>query len=236
MPIRESADIVFCLDASHSMSRLFRSVADHVGAFLAGLRWDANRTWDVRFDFLAFKTVRHGNPTYRSVGSDDPVRDLYQCRDESRFFTTDLERFRSALLSVKTSGDESGPLALSACLDFPFRDARTCHRAVLLFTDERIETGTHIDAFRDRKPSLAMKIAERGIAVHIVAPKSAGYEFLSQVDGSEYTVLADKTRAFDRLDFGTILRDMGRSVSASGTSAARNRPFLPKPLFGERDW
>ena len=51
---RQTADIVFCMDASGSMSNVFNGVRNHVNKMLESIKSDLQMQWDVRFDFLAY--------------------------------------------------------------------------------------------------------------------------------------------------------------------------------------
>lgn len=55
---RETADIVFCMDASGSMGNAFDGVRDNVEKLVKTLNTSGLQTkWDVRFDFLAYSNT-----------------------------------------------------------------------------------------------------------------------------------------------------------------------------------
>lgn len=231
---KETADIVFCMDASGSMSPVFDAVREHVQDLVAALDSDLQRRWDLRFDFLSFQTLRSG-PTYRSVFGDDPVRDLYKAPNPQKFFTADVETFKNALGRVTTGGDEAGPLALSACLDFPFRDPRSCHRVVILLTDEGTETGTHKEEYAAHRDELFKKIVDRYVLLYLVTPKSDGYEYLGQADRCEHTIVPGGN-ALATVPFTELMQSIGKSISVSRTSMQQAPEEKPLPLFGETSW
>lgn len=51
---RQTADIVFCMDASGSMDNAFNGVRNNVFKLIDGLKTNLQIQWDVRFDFLAY--------------------------------------------------------------------------------------------------------------------------------------------------------------------------------------
>ena len=51
---RQTADIVFCMDASGSMENAFNGVRNNVFKLIDGLKTNLQIQWDVRFDFLAY--------------------------------------------------------------------------------------------------------------------------------------------------------------------------------------
>lgn len=54
----ETADIVFCIDASGSMTPAFEGVKNHIVTLLKTLDASGLQTkWDVRFDFLAYRNL-----------------------------------------------------------------------------------------------------------------------------------------------------------------------------------
>ena len=152
MSTKGVADVVFCLDASDSMKPCIDGVKTHISSFLEGLKSDGQRTWDVRFDFLAHQTVRgaggvigHGHfSLYHSEPDNDVVSVLYmgQQGQRGRFFTTDIAEFKRGLDKVEVLGDEGPLVALDSCLDFPWRKAGECHRVVIFMTDEPFETSS----------------------------------------------------------------------------------------------
>ena len=54
---RQTADILFCMDASGSMRNAFSGVRNHVNKMLEAIKSDLQMQWDVRFDFLAYSNT-----------------------------------------------------------------------------------------------------------------------------------------------------------------------------------
>jgi hypothetical protein len=243
---RETADIVFCMDASGSMSPTFEGVRNHVLELLESLKADVQRSWDVRFDFLAYNTAYNCNGKdgmiFKTVGKKnmEVVDGLYKSASDanggttSGFFTSDVDAFRSALKDVDCKGDETSAVALDMAADFPFRDATTCHRVIILLTDERMEDGSNAQECDAKLTELAQKLQDRRIALYMITPQSDMYDTLSQVDKCEWTVVNDASDGLSTVDFGKLMQSIGKSVSVSQTST--NASIDPKPLFNEDNW
>lgn len=243
---RETADIVFCMDASGSMEPSFNGVRNHVINLLEVLKDDLQRSWDVRFDFLAYHTS-HGvggglcvsletvNKMYNEVN-----QGLYHSKNcganggNSDFFTTDLELFRRRLGEIKCSGDEITAVALDMAADFPFRDASTCHRVIILLTDEKLSTGVLVEESRAKLMDLAKKLQDRRIALFMVTPECDDYDTLSQIDKCEWTIVEDGNQGLANIDFSKLMQSIGKSVSVSQTTTGGS--IDPKPLFNEDRW
>lgn len=243
---RETADIVFCMDASGSMSPTFEGVRNHVLELLDSLKTDLQRSWDVRFDFLAYKTA------YNCDGKAGMVFDTVKKRNmevldglyrgsgdvnggsSSGFFTSDVNVFRTALQKVECDGDETSAPAIDMAADFPFRDAATCHRVVILLTDERMEDGTCVQKSNSKLAKLTEKLQNRGIMLYMVTPQSDMYDTLSQTDKSEWMVVSDNSGGLSNVDFGKLMKAIGKSVSVSQTG--KGAAADPNPLFNETKW
>ena len=258
---RETADIVFCMDASGSMAPTFEGVRNHVLDLLESLKADVQHSWDVRFDFLAYSTAYHTNGKkgmlFRTVSKTnmEVIDGLYKgspagffasislrCLsqnaanggDSAGFFTSDIDRFKSALKEVECRGDETTAIALDMAADFPFRDATTCHRVIILLTDELMEGGTNVQESEEKLTELARKIQDRRIALYMVTPQSDMYDTLSQIDKCEWTVVDDASDGLSNVDFGKLMQSIGKSVSVSQTSMSAS--IAPMPLFNENRW
>ncbi len=243
---RQTADIVFCMDASGSMSPTFEGVRSHVFELLDSLKADPQYSWDVRFDFLAYNTAYNcrgrAGMTFGTVGKKniEVLDGLYRSScdanggSSSGFFTKDLNAFRSALQEWECRGDETSAPAIDMAADFPFRDATTCHRVIILFTDERMEDGTDVHGSTRKLTELAHKIQDRRIALYMITPQSDMYDILSQIDKCEWTVVNDASNGLSTVDFSKLMQSIGKSVSVSQTSACSS--IGPKPLFNEDTW
>jgi hypothetical protein len=237
MSTKGVADIVFCLDASGSMSPCFKGVKDHIGAFVAGLGTSAQVKWDLRFDFVAYNYALSGNgPAFqcRSVEHRSLLPALYP-QAKQGLFTADLERFRNALSSVVPDGDESSLVALDCALDFPWREASSCHRIVIMMTDECFETGQELCNERSRLSDLIRKIQDLRVMLFLVAPECEVYSKLSEVDRCEFTVLQGANTGLADVNFKEVLGYIGKSVSVSQLQAPKSIQ-VERGLFGQGRW
>ena len=243
---RQTADIVFCMDASGSMEPTFAGVRDHVFELLESLKSDLQNTWDVRFDFLAYNTAYNcggkAGMTFKTVGKSnmEVIDGIYRSScdanggSSSGFFTKDLDQFKAALGTVECEGDETSAVALDMAADFPFRDATTCHRVIILLTDEQLETGNAEQETSTKLMDLARKLQDRRIALYMITPQSEAYDTLSQIDKCEWTVVDDTSNGLRTVDFGKLMQSIGKSVSVSQTSTSAS--IDPKPIFNELSW
>ncbi len=237
MPAKGVADVVFCLDSSTSMEPCFEAVRKHVVDFGAGLSSDAQTQWDVRFEFVSHATSRAGqNIQFRLRSMHEPSlwSSLYAANGGGgRYFTTDLNEFRAAISDLVAKGDETNFVALDFCLDLPWRTAPDCHRIVVVLTDEPLETGLYIEEQRAKIPELTEKIHRLGVKLFLIGPESAAYDELAMANGSEYEVVSGGA-GLASADFGRLLRQIGKSVSASRAQAVRTG--VQRALFGQDRW
>src|SRR3954452_9892629 len=105
MSTKRTADVIFCLDASNSMQPALDGVRAHLGDFVAGLKSSAQATWDVRFDFLAYRAsdVQNGigvflQDSLRYTGM-ELIQKLYATGPQTTitkdFFTTNIDEFKT---------------------------------------------------------------------------------------------------------------------------------------------
>ena len=243
---RETADIVFCMDASASMRPAFVGVCKHVTDLLDALKGDLQRKWDVRFDFLAYSMHDARDGSGGLVEMSQSVYNQGSCipalygRSENgngRFFTSDVEEFRKALGQIKCQGDESTAFSLDMAADFPFRDSASCHRVIILLTDEKLETGhPGMPCPEAKLMALVQKLLDRRILLYMVTPQSIGFDTLAQVDKCEWTIIQNRDGSgLGNVDFSKLLQAIGKSISTSQTVAGSDR-IVPKPLFGQETW
>lgn len=239
---RQTADIVFCMDASASMRPAFDGVRDHVMALSDALKGDANTAWDVRYEFVAYSTRNKGAYcTLKTVNLDTKgvLDSVYRSGANASsgvgLFTNKVEVFKSALSSVACNGDEAPAFALDVAADFPFRPASSCHRVIVLMTDEPMEHGTNIQAMREHLEDIAVKIQDRKIALYMVTPASNMYDLLSQIDRCEWTVVTDGEKGLADMNFDKLLSGIGKSVSVSSMQSI-DKPIIPAPLYNEPNW
>lgn len=236
---RQTADIVFCMDASGSMRSAFDGVRDHVKSMLESIRSDAQSKWDVRFDFLAYSNtddeMRLRTVSREGKGVLDALyrggKGWFGQGGGAELFTSDLDVFRRRLDEVQCEADEATLFALDLAADFPFRDSAACHRAVVLLTDEPVKAGTNVDETASRVEELARKYQDRKIALFMVTPPCPVFDSLSQADKCEWTV--DESAGLRGIDFAKLMGTIGKSVSVSQTSQGGS---AAKPLFGEDSW
>jgi hypothetical protein len=150
-----------------------------------------------------------------------------------RFFTTDLAEFRAAVSELAAKGDETNFIALDFCLDLPWRTTPDCHRIVVVLTDEPLETGLEVAEQRAKVKDLIQKVHGLGVKLFLVGPESPAYDELSMANGSEYEVVS-KGAGLASADFGRLLRQIGKSVSASRAQAVRTG--VRRALFGQDHW
>lgn len=239
MSTRGVADIVFCLDSSRSMRPCFDEVRQHLGDFVAGLQSKGQVTWDLRLDFVAHSAGSAQGGTLhnlRSLYHPVVVKALYGgTQGKGRFFTTDAAEFSGALAKVEVGGDEASLVALDCCLDFPWRDAATCHRVVIFMTDERCEGGVAVPEMREKVPALQKKIQALRVMLYMVAPDSKMYSELSAVDRSEYEVVNEQGNGLADVNFAEVLSYIGKSVSVSQLQAGA-APAVERGIFGQAGW
>ena len=236
---RETADIVFCIDASSSMASAIDGVKKNIKKLVDSLESTPNTTWDVRFDFLAYSNVGV-EPNYRlesvKINGKDLLNEVYagDLKSGSKLFTSDVEEFKNALNNIRVEGDETTIPALDIAADFPFRDASTCHRAIVLLTDEVIDTGCYKSKSREKLMDLAQKLQNRKIALYMVTPNCDEFDTLSQVDRCEWNICTSD--GMEDIDFSKLMQRIGRSVSMSQTQGTSKIDDSPKPLFNESKW
>ena len=241
---RQTADIVFCMDASGSMSNAFSGVRNHVNKMLESIKSDLQMQWDVRFDFLAYAntsstmklcTVNYaGRDVIDALYNGGAKKGLFGFRQgpAEDFFTSDISKFEQELGKIECEWDEATGLALDIAADFPFRDSATCHRVVVLLTDEPIDDGKFVQITNDKIMDLARKYQERKIALFMVTPPCPVFDTLSQIDKCEWTI--DESHGLENIDFAKLMQTIGKSVSISQTS--QGGVGSVRPLFNEKSW
>lgn len=239
MTTRGVADIVFCLDASGSMSPCFEGVRNHVGDFIAGLNPGGQMPLDVRFDFAAHRCIADGAPPelkMESVHNRSLLAALYGLPSQAtRFFSHDVEEVRRRLAEIRTEGDEASLVALDCVLDFPWRQAAACHRVVILMTDEAFETGAWQAPQVARLGDLVRKIQDLKVMLYLVTPESEVFSRLSEVDKCEHIVVDASGDGLKSVDFAEVLGFVGKSVSMS-TLQAPPPAAATRALYGQATW
>lgn len=234
---RKCADIVFLLDASGSMTPCIEAVKKNIGKLAEYFKSDAQNTWDVRLSFLAHASWQHlYHLQSLSLSGLELVDAVYkpQTMSGSALFTTDVKEFQAALTQVKTQGDETTLVALDIALDFPWRPAEACHRAVICLSDEAIETGEEVPFQIAQIDNLIKKIHSKRIKLYIVAPQSDAFDSLSMADRSEYEPVDEQSDGLRNTDFAKLMEAIGKSVSVSQTTSPGTN--APQPLYGQDKW
>jgi len=232
-------DVVFCLDASGSMAPCIDGVRRNVGAFLDGLGVNTSRAIDCRLDFLSHSCDEAGtimrNDSLRRSGPDLLAALYGQKPDSAAFFAADAREVRTALAAVQVFGDEAMMVALDLCLDFPWRARGSCHRVVVLLTDEPLEANADAKNQRRMVGPLIDKIHALGVMLFLVGPKSEGLEELAEADKSQYQQVAQTQDGLGTLDFARVLAHIGKSVSVSQLQGTPDKP-VKRALFGQDRW
>lgn len=239
---RQTADIVFCLDSSGSMSPVFRQVCKNITTLVNSLNNENNQFhWDVRFDFLSYSNgcseMMLETMYHKGIGVIDALykakRDANGGISGGKFFTSDIKEFSDRVKQLTADYDEATGYALDIVADFPFRDASTCHRVVILLTDEPIETGVCVNKTQSKLMDLANKLQDKKISLFMVTPPSDMFDTLSQIDKCEWTI--DTSNGLTSTDFTKLMQTIGKSVSVSQTSSASGSNTV-KPLFNQKSW
>lgn len=234
---RNCADIVFCIDASGSMKPCLDAVCENIERLLEGLQSDAQTTWDVRFDFLAFHDSKDGVHWYRSVAMESCplIESIYRNGPgKSTLFTKDLAAFKAGLKGIAVEGEEQQLLALDIAMDYPWRPSDGCHRVVVLLTDEPVETGVAVDSQTAKVDALIAKAMDKRIKLFVIAPESEAFYRLSSADRCEYDDSGAERGGLRNVDFGKMMTAIGKSVSVAQTYAGANSE--PRPSFDQMEW
>jgi len=236
MSTKGTADVVFCLDASGSMTPCIEGVKSHIASFVDGLKGGGQQKWDLRLDYVAHWAG--AGLRMESLHESNLVEALYQAsstgqnQQRARLFTNDVEEFKRGLSRVKTGANEASLVALDSCLDFPWRQTGECHRVVVFMTDEPTSGGDQVQEQMSKLPALMQKIMDLRVMLFIVGPECPVYEELAEVDKSEYEVID----GLSNIDFSYLLSGIGKSVSVSQTSQQSAEPIVPRELYGQSSW
>lgn len=214
------------------MTPCIKAVCKHINDLVKGLCAGGQSAWDVRFDYLAFSDYA-GSHFYKSTYLDAGgiINAIYGKRDESKFFTSDFRTFQKSLNQVDTYICQQHLHALDLACDFPWRPSSSCHRVIILLTDDSPDEGCD----RPMMDKLINKLMEKRIKLFIVAPAAEEYYYLAQADRSEYN---DSVPHLDltpqSIDFSKMLETIGKSVSVSQFQSGGSND--PKPLYGQDRW
>ena len=231
-------DILFVVDASDSMSPCFQKLRDNLRHFIQPLN---QASFEIRYGLLAYNAGADGrNAIYEHtfIGGNDPslVKGLYSPQvNEDKYFTSDANKFLSALESVRTQGDENTLLALDTAADFPFRTPDESRRVIALFTNEKLEDGILENEPLAKFPQVLQKIAKRKISLYAYLPTSDSAALLTRLPKTFVKSVGEGANCWDHIDFGQILEQMGKSISQSSLQMTRE-PDYQKAVYGQNTW
>lgn len=196
------ADVVFVMDTSGSMSPVISAVKNHITTFVDSIQKHSQPPVDLRLGLVA----------HYADGGDR--RGVYAWD-----FTESVGEFKTRLGScdsLPASGDEFGLPALDRALDFPWRPK--CRRFVVSFTDEPVSGGTDHSFQKSRLKELTEKFAALRVAGYLVGPSCPDYDQLGLAPRMVRIVLRHAELA--TYDFGSFLRELGRTVSTASEQEA----------------
>lgn len=240
MSTKGIADVVFCIDASASMSPCIDAVRTHISSFVEGLNSNSQQTWDLRVEFVAHHAGKSpdgsGLFAHRSLYESELCHVLYRnSGNQGRFFTMDISEFSRGLRGVSVQGDEAPLVALDFCLDLPWRNLAACHRVVVMLTDEPFEQSAMQGLQKEQLSNLIAKIHDLHVMLFLVAPDSEVFDELASADGSEYEVIDQVGAGLSTVNFAEVLKFIGRSISVSTLQAPIN-PNVKRGLFQQATW
>jgi len=239
MPAQQ-VDLVLVLDASRSMKPCFAALCKHLEAVLIPLQGHITK---VNFGLLAMNVGKHGEGhvvrSYFLGGDTEIFDDLYQSPvgapiSRQSFFTTDAADVVARLEEIKPEGDEEMLIALDIAADFPFGPLASTKRVIALFSDEQFETGALGKGTAETLPQLMEKLQARHIQLFAAIPEGRSAEQLAAVDRSEIEFV-ESGGGLSSVDFGQLLRQMGKSISVSVLQATGEERYQ-RGLFGQEDW
>lgn len=251
MSTRGVVDLLLCIDASQSMGPCFDGVRQHLGNFISGLEsGNQQQSLDLRVDYLAHSCGTNGpfrGESLRRSGV-DLIESLYSGKSDanggasSDFFTTDMASIQKGLSSVEVAGDEAPLIALDLALDYPWRPRQTCHRVLVMMSDEPFESGTgmggpdsSLQAQSKRLDDIIDKCHALGVMLFLVAPDSELYSELSLVNKCQYKAVAGSGDGLKTVDFAEVLAQIGKSVSVASLQSVGDQ-HVKRALFGQNEW
>lgn len=231
-------DILFVIDASDSMSPCFQKLRDNLRRFIMPLN---QASFSIRFGLLAYNAGGDGRQaiyehTFIAGNAPNLVKGLYASNpDVGKYFTSDANQFLRALDSVRTQGDENTPLALDIASDFPFETPDESRRVIALFSNEKLETGILENEPLEKFPQVLQKIARRKISLYAYLPASNAAAMMTRLPKSIITSVEEGANCWDKVDFGQMLEQMGKSISVSSLQMTRE-PEYQQAVYGQNAW
>lgn len=260
--MEKRADVLFVLDASDSMKPCFDKLKESIKNFVAPFQQEGFDS--LRLGLLAYNAgAANGKWVYRHsfICGDAPelMQTFYHGSDEEKeeFFTKsgdgviELEKFCNSLNDIHCSADENTPLALDCAADFPFEPMGVTRRVIILFTDERLETGVLKQSALGEDPEdpqnlvflekIMDKIQQRHITLYFFGPECNSTELISEYSRVFVTSVKaaeerlDGESSWDGIDFEKVLEGMGKKISASVVQTLEEPAYVPA-TFGQDEW
>lgn len=226
------------MDASDSMSPCFQKLKDNLRRFIEPLN---QASFSIRFGLLAYNAGADGRQaiyehTFIGGNSPDLMKQLYSGNpDPSKFFTSNADQFLRAVDTVRTQGDENTPLALDIASDFPFNTPDQSRRVIALFSNEKLEDGILENEPLAKFQQVLQKIAKRKISVYAYLPASNAAALMARLPKSIVKSVDEGPNCWDRINFGEILEQMGKSISVSTLQMTRE-PEYQQAVYGQDRW
>lgn len=255
MAEEKRADVVFVIDASDSMKPCFDKLRNSLKSFIQPFREEGFDS--LRLGLLAYNAgPSNGHWVYRHtcVNGDDPnnMKILYGDDEDAKeaLFTRagdpDVDGFCRRLDGITCCADENSPLALDCAADFPFEPLCSARRVIVMFTDEKFETGVLKNDPIGQNCSVfervMKKIEKRHITLYLFAPNCEATEVAAEfprVYLREVPAFVEgqngRTDTWDHIDFEKVLEGIGRSVSGSVLQVVDEGPF-DKAVYGQDKW
>lgn len=232
-------DLVLVVDASGSMQPCFDGLRSHLAEVLRPLQGNTGRirfgtvvhsAWDENGD------LRYEHRFLRGL----TLSDLYASQQlESQgsamgLFTENPREVEELLAAVTPGGNEDSLVALDVATDFPFGPVSSTKRVIALFSDEPLEGGVRGELGVANLDQLAEKLQARHIQLFCAIPDGPGAQRLAMVDRSEIE-LVERDCGLATVDFTQLMRQLGKSISASVLQMSSEPPYR-RALFGQDRW
>lgn len=201
-----TADVVFVIDQSGSMTSVFHHVSDWLTEFVRSADEASGKKLDMRFGFLAANSQRYTRL--------------------QEFFTTDAGRF-SALAELRTGQDEATLPAIDIAADFPWR--RGAHRFIVVLSDEPTSQGFDVEWQLSMIDEMLSKLSAIRAKVRMVAPDCQHFDRLRVLPHFHRTKPATRSAFSDPKFFAALMAEMGGDVSRLSESRDRDAASPAKP-------
>jgi hypothetical protein len=206
--VSQSADIVFLVDSSASMSPVFEGLKNHIKTFVNELSAGGGAV-DYRLCFLAA-----GIASFRYSHFTDSVPD-----------------FVAGLKKTTTESDEYTLPALDFVFDFDWRER--AHKIVVLFTDEPVQTGHDPTFQRSQLDQLIDKARALKTRLFFFTPQCPSFSRICREVPHAFHTIVEAHEDLLGADFGDVLKQLGASVSSS--IAGAGNPQLLASVSVSRD-